>query len=118
MMEGNGVFQSTGLNRGTQNRDIFRGQLYLELQKWKAENPGQKIKEEDVNKIASGIISSSPRKWWFGSRTDWKKPEYGNIPAKAVVEITDTFKRKFGRPPTQAQIKEIYNDPRRYTAPP
>ena len=118
MMEGNGVFQSTGLNRGTQNRDIFRGQLYLELQKWKAENPGQKIKEEDVNKIASGIISSSPWKWWFGSRTDWKKPEYGNIPAKAVVEITDTFKRKFGRPPTQAQIKEIYNDPRRYTAPP
>jgi len=116
-MEQNGVFQSTGLNRGTQNRDIFRGQLYLELQKWKEENPGQKLKQEDINQIASGIISRSPGKIW-GNNVTWNKPEYGNIPAQAVIDITDSFKRKFGRPPTQAQIKEIYNDPRRYTAPP
>lgn len=115
-MESNGVFQSTGLTKGTQNRDVFRGQLYLELQNWKKENPGEKMKPEDINQIAARIISTSPGRLW-GNNKNWQKPEYGNIPASAVIEITDTFKRKFGRPPTQAQIKELYNDKSRYSAP-
>jgi len=116
-MESNGVFASTGLTKGSQNRNIFRGQLYLELQNWKQENPGQKMKPEDVNEIASRIISTKKGMLW-GKNQVWNKPEYGDIPPAAVIDITDSFKKKFGRPPTQAQIKEIYNDPRRYTAPP
>lgn len=116
-MEANGVFQSTGLTKGSEKRNIFRGQLYLELQNWKQENPGQKMKPEDVNEIASRIISTTPGRFW-GHNSTWKEPEYGKIPPNAVIEITDTFKKKFGRPPTQAQIKEIYNNPRLYAAPP
>lgn len=114
-LDRDGTFKSLGLEKGTPARDKFRGQLYIELQRWKDANPGKEMTEESAGKIAGQLLAKTDKGYIYDGPEYGK--EYRQIPGRFVPLIVESFRGMPGntkrRAPTADEAWSIYQKKRK-----